>query len=406
MGFRLTIEKGTGSGQSYDFHADQVTIGRGEENDIVLYDNGCSKQHARISRGKGGWSLEDVGSANGTRLNGQPVSGRQTLSEYDSIAIGGVVFRFSDLEDLVSDESTRVGEVPRDDITPAPGDTTNVKKAPTGPRSPALLAAVALLALVVAGGVAFNLLGQEDADGSMDCSGLALNDRVRDFVFGNGEVEVQCGGLVRFGFNHQSQHRVILSYSAFYTERGEVEIQLNGERIGEAPIVQGRESMPQIIVLPAELLKEDAANFISFVNTRGHQESWGIERVSLESIGLAEADPDKARESFDLATARFRERKVAAPNLYTAWINYREARRYMEGLEVKPDIYEPTLQLIRDIEKELDKQCRDKLFQAQRHAKYDRYREANDVYRAILAHFPGTEHPCRSRAEASMYIED
>jgi len=70
-----------------------VTIGRLPDCDVVLKDKGASRRHAQI-RGKDGvFTLTDLGSTNGTRLNGQTVQSRR-LEDGDRITIGVTVLDF------------------------------------------------------------------------------------------------------------------------------------------------------------------------------------------------------------------------------------------------------------------------------------------------------------------------
>jgi pSer/pThr/pTyr-binding forkhead associated (FHA) protein len=69
--------------------ADRLTIGRAEENDIVLADDGqVSRVHAVLDRLGAGWSVRDVGSSNGTFLNGKRLSGETRLDPGDEIRLG------------------------------------------------------------------------------------------------------------------------------------------------------------------------------------------------------------------------------------------------------------------------------------------------------------------------------
>ena len=77
----------------------------------------------------------------------------------------------------------------------------------------------------------------------------------------------------------------------------------------------------------------------------------------------------------------------------------------MEGLDPKPDLYAPTLVLIRDVERDLDKLCERKMFEARRLSTYEQFEKANEVYRSVLATFPGEAHPCRQRALQNMTVE-
>jgi Protein of unknown function (DUF3662)/FHA domain len=73
--------------------SDTVTIGRLAECDVVLKDKGASRKHAQLKRRDGSWTLTDLGSTNGTRLNGQTVQSRE-LSDGDTITIGTTVIEF------------------------------------------------------------------------------------------------------------------------------------------------------------------------------------------------------------------------------------------------------------------------------------------------------------------------
>ena len=67
-----------------------VVIGRSPGADIVIGDDFVSGKHARISPAGDGAVLEDLGSTNGTILNGSPVTMPQQLRPGDAIDIGSV----------------------------------------------------------------------------------------------------------------------------------------------------------------------------------------------------------------------------------------------------------------------------------------------------------------------------
>ncbi|HYF61654.1 MAG TPA: FHA domain-containing protein [Herpetosiphonaceae bacterium] len=66
-----------------------IVIGRAETCDITLAGRLISRQHARISRAAGGYLLEDLGSRNGTQVNGRPLEGSHVLQNGDVIECGG-----------------------------------------------------------------------------------------------------------------------------------------------------------------------------------------------------------------------------------------------------------------------------------------------------------------------------
>src|SRR6476469_119208 len=116
MGFQLIIAEGKEAGREFVFDQASVTIGRVSECDVVLYDPGVSRKHARIFIEGDGYGVEDLGSSNGTRVNGEIVK-KTILKDGDAITLGPVVFNFSatELSDEepgpAGDQSTRIVSV-------------------------------------------------------------------------------------------------------------------------------------------------------------------------------------------------------------------------------------------------------------------------------------------------------
>jgi hypothetical protein len=87
-------DAGETAGAVYEIDTAAVTVGRGHGNDIALDDDFASSLHARVeSRPDGVW-LEDVGSTNGTTVNGVLIEQPRKLSPGDVIRIGGTDLRF------------------------------------------------------------------------------------------------------------------------------------------------------------------------------------------------------------------------------------------------------------------------------------------------------------------------
>lgn len=99
-------EKGQ-QGKRLELHAKSVRLGRDADNDLVLLDEGVSRDHARIERRGESWLVMDVGSRNGTLLNGQPLSGVKRLKNGDMLKLGSVIVKYlsgSDLESSMYEE--------------------------------------------------------------------------------------------------------------------------------------------------------------------------------------------------------------------------------------------------------------------------------------------------------------
>ena len=81
----------------------RVVIGRRANSHIAIPDRSVSRIHAWIACSEGRYFIADTGSRNGTRVNDQPIHGRQTLSDGDRIRIGPVRIVFNDSPRLPGD---------------------------------------------------------------------------------------------------------------------------------------------------------------------------------------------------------------------------------------------------------------------------------------------------------------
>ena len=74
---------------------DHVTIGRAPGSNVVIDDTYASQLHARVFQSEGSFYIEDLGSTNGTYVNGRKISYPIELRQGDRIKIGKMVFEFS-----------------------------------------------------------------------------------------------------------------------------------------------------------------------------------------------------------------------------------------------------------------------------------------------------------------------
>lgn len=82
------------AGRRYALTPPATVVGRGREADVRLDDPNVSRTHAEFRAEGGTWTVADLGSTNGTRLHGQPVSGPQVLRSGDVLQIGTTEVRF------------------------------------------------------------------------------------------------------------------------------------------------------------------------------------------------------------------------------------------------------------------------------------------------------------------------
>jgi pSer/pThr/pTyr-binding forkhead associated (FHA) protein len=110
MAVRLTCIDAVPSAS--DAHLEQlpVTIGRGDEADICIRDTWSSRVHCRLAIRDGQLWLEDLGSSNGTLVNGVKMDDTPIQSG-DQITVGITTFRVAYSRLPESQESTQSGQI-------------------------------------------------------------------------------------------------------------------------------------------------------------------------------------------------------------------------------------------------------------------------------------------------------
>ncbi|NTU85750.1 MAG: FHA domain-containing protein, partial [Chloroflexales bacterium] len=93
MSPQIVALRGPLAGQSFPLAGAPLTFGRTPDNTVVIASPLASRRHAEVRLEAGAYTLYDLGSSNGTRLNGQPASA-QRLSPGDIFEIGDEAFRF------------------------------------------------------------------------------------------------------------------------------------------------------------------------------------------------------------------------------------------------------------------------------------------------------------------------
>ena len=84
----IRITDGPLAGQTLMLSGAPVTFGRAPDNTIIINDDFASSHHARISAKNGAWMLEDLGSTNGTIVDGSRMTGPIQLAIGTRITIG------------------------------------------------------------------------------------------------------------------------------------------------------------------------------------------------------------------------------------------------------------------------------------------------------------------------------
>jgi hypothetical protein len=135
------------SGQEFPLGYELVTIGRHEDNSVVLPDANVSRHHAEITFQGQRWTIRDMDSANGTHVNGEPILSPHVLRHGDLVRIGHTQF-LVEISSAAAHQDTLV------ERRRAPAATAPL----VGPGSRGWIAVVAVLGVLALAGAAI-LLG-------------------------------------------------------------------------------------------------------------------------------------------------------------------------------------------------------------------------------------------------------
>jgi adenylate cyclase len=138
-----------------------INIGRGDYNDVVIADPSVSTAHAKLQRREAIWILADLGSTNGTFVEGEKVKGETPLSPGTILQFGDVAALFEPLDDNVPAgrvQRTRLmdridaenpGSLPSQPQPARPRPRRPIRMSTPRPKGPSTILVAALLVLLV-----------------------------------------------------------------------------------------------------------------------------------------------------------------------------------------------------------------------------------------------------------------
>jgi diguanylate cyclase (GGDEF)-like protein len=117
----VVVLAGTNVGEMYRLEGVEIIVGRASNANIRLNDDGISRRHARIFLESGRFCIEDLGSANGTLVNGLRTSGKHNLEDGDKIRLGPTtILKFGYHDDIEESFQQRMYDAAlRDGLTGA-----------------------------------------------------------------------------------------------------------------------------------------------------------------------------------------------------------------------------------------------------------------------------------------------
>jgi len=137
--YQLIMRSGPTPGAAFNLEGDQITIGRDPTNTITINDAEISRRHARLTYQGGKYILEDLGSTNGTFVNGQRLAGPRVLKSGEVVSFGEqIVLVFENIAfdagaTVVSPRAAAVPSISRPAPIPPPPPVDYAGSVPASP---------------------------------------------------------------------------------------------------------------------------------------------------------------------------------------------------------------------------------------------------------------------------------
>ncbi len=169
--YQLIMRTGPTPGAVFALEGDQLTIGRDSSNEITINDAEVSRRHSRLTFQGGKFVLEDLGSTNGTFVNGQRLAGPRVLKAGEVVSFGEqivLVFESTNFDPAATIASPRAAAVPSASrpvtLTPPPPPAQYAGSVPASPAmepapakktnlTPIIIGVGVLLLVCVCGGI-------------------------------------------------------------------------------------------------------------------------------------------------------------------------------------------------------------------------------------------------------------
>src|SRR5262245_7759350 len=104
----LVTVQGPNTGRTFSLDARRSLIGRRPDSNVFLESLAVSREHAQLHCQEGTFFIEDLGSSNGTWVNGKRIEGRAPLTEKDTLQIGPYVLALRQGPQVRSGDSDQI----------------------------------------------------------------------------------------------------------------------------------------------------------------------------------------------------------------------------------------------------------------------------------------------------------
>jgi tetratricopeptide (TPR) repeat protein len=120
---KIVVIAGPSEGEEFALSEAEYTVGRSSDNPICIQDTSVSRKHVTLRKAPSGWMVSDMGSGNGTIVNGEPIGEETLLANGDVITLGDTELRYEDTANSTAKVQAPTGPRPRPSSSAGRGPT-------------------------------------------------------------------------------------------------------------------------------------------------------------------------------------------------------------------------------------------------------------------------------------------
>lgn len=418
--YKLIVESGTDQGKTFAVKTEGFSIGRSNQNDVVIHDELLSRHHCKIYfRGAEPW-LSDLATLNGTQVNGAPVKDDVKLAPGDTISVGDTAIRFTETQgipasapDIATPSTESAPNVSNKiDLGFSNVDAANDGKASESLKKTIIRAVIAFVAICSVA-IAIKIMSGE-RDGK-DTQPVAIQEPVdqsleihytkvqgTDSNVFRYQMDLAADGLLTVSIDdlNQGKHVSKTSENPISQEIRQDLIRKFG-RAGFSTLDSAYEGIPlqntwNVMTLTATV--SGSANTVT-VRNRIEPEAFKTLREDLETFGRNELGLwaiefsrekllELANENLLVARKLYDEREIRRENLYTSIRTYKSCLAYLETLEPKPEFYNEAVSSLETATRDLETIYKEKNWQADHSINTKDWDKAAQTLRELMEFIP------------------
>ncbi len=347
-GAKLIVVAGPRAGDEFPLSGEEdLVIGRATENPVSIPDTSVSRRHCILRKTEEGWAVSDLGSGNGTVVNGERVDAEHLLQNGETITIGDTQLTYQDLANATDRRALPVrrtgAEAPVRRSIPGRPDAARPRVArgaaaqpadPAKKRKVMLIAAAALV--VVGGGLVAAKVAVDAKNEALLAQQLAEQERRGNIaaIFQDGKNLVRDGRWVEAKVKFEEIIAVAPGYPGVrdYLDRANVEIP-NQQRLAEAESALGENKLG-VAAVALKAVSQDTQQYEKARALRTQLEQKLGERLREATLLMnATGEKPQRREAYTKALEISQDILAASADHRDAQVVAQNAQRQLEALD-------------------------------------------------------------------------